>query len=387
MLERVLLTSDVVYNGVGLPLENAAVLVAKESSIDPGTVVVFGKLEDLRSQFPDARVQHLGRAILPAPVNAHTHLDLSHVPFKAAPYAPWIGYVISQRELRGLPAAEHGLELLRAANTSIFGDIVARAEVMPLLLAQEGFTGVAYWEVLGADPDQAEEIFNDTVALIRAWRKLERPNGVRVGLSPHTAHTVSSVLMKKLVAFAKLEGIPLQIHIAESPGELEMFQTGTGVLAQGITRAFDLPLERIFGREPGFDLTCISHLEQMGVLDAKPTLIHAVNVNETDVQTIARAGCTVVTCPRSNRNLECGNLPWKLYAKYGVEIALGTDSVASGETLSIHDEALAALEIHGSSLGWRNIVRYASRGGYKALGMKTPTVQRGDSFSSLSVWK
>jgi aminodeoxyfutalosine deaminase len=387
MLERVLFTADVVYNGVGLPLENAAVLVAKESSIDPGTVVVFGKLEDLRIQFPDARVEHLGRAILPAPVNAHTHLDLSAVPFKAAPYTPWIGYVISQGVLRGLPAAEHGLELLRAANTSIVGDIVARAEVMPFLLAQEGVSGVAYWEVIGANPDQAEDIFTDTVEKIRSWRELERPNGVRVGLSPHTAHTVSSVLMKKLVAFAKLEGIPLQIHIAESPSELEMFQTGSGLLAESITRAFGVSLERIFGRKPGFDLTCVSQLEQLGILEAKPTLIHGVNVVETDVQMIARAGCTVVTCPRSNRNLECGNLPWQLYAKYGVEVALGTDSVASGESLSIYDEALSALTIHGSSLGWRNIVRYASRGGYKALGMKTPTVHRGDSFSSLSVWK
>jgi aminodeoxyfutalosine deaminase len=387
MLERVLFTADVIYNGVGLPLENAAVLVAKDSSLDPGTVVTFGKLEELRTQYPDARVENLGRAILPSPVNAHTHLDLSDVAFKAAPYTPWIGYVISQRELRGLAAAERGLAAILASNVTVFGDIVARAEVMPFLLAQEGVSGVAYWEVLGANPDQADQIFTDTVALIREWRQLERPKGVRVGLSPHTAHTVSSVLMKKLVAFAKLEGIPLQIHIAESPAELEMFQTGTGALAESITRAFGLPLERIFGRQPGFDLTCVSQLEQLGVLDAKPTLIHGVNVVETDVQMIARAGCTVVTCPRSNKNLECGNLPWQLYAKYGVEVALGTDSVASGETLSIYDEALAALAIHGSSLGWRNIVRYASRGGYKALGMKTPTAHRGDSFSSLSVWK
>jgi aminodeoxyfutalosine deaminase len=387
MLERVIFTAEAVYNGVGLPLENAGVLVAKESSSDPGTVVVFGKLEDLRSQYPDARVEHLGRAILPQPVNAHTHLDLSNVAFKAAPYTPWIGYVISQGALRNLEAAKRGLELMRASNTTVFGDIVARAEVMPFLLVQEGVSGVAYWEVLGANPDQAEQIFTDTVALIAEWRKLERPNGVRVGLSPHTGHTVSSVLMKKLVSFAKLEGIPLQIHIAESPSELEMFQTGSGMLAESITRAFDLPLSSIFGREPGFDLTCVSHLEQLGVLEAKPTLIHAVNVLETDVQIIAKAGCTIVSCPRSNRNLECGVLPWRLYAQYGVEVALGTDSVASGETLNIYDEALAALEIHGSSLGWRNIVRYVSRGGYKALGMKTPTVHRGDSFSSLSVWK
>ena len=109
--------------------------------------------------------------------------------------------------------------------------------------------------------------------------------------------------MKKLVAFAKLEGLPMQIHIAESPVEFEMFQTGSGALAQSITRAFNLPLIRIFGREPGTDLTPVNHLEQFGVLEAKPTLIHAVNVLESDVQAIAKAGCTVVTCPRSNRNL------------------------------------------------------------------------------------
>ena len=387
MLERVLLTADVVYNGVGLPLENAAVLVAKESSLDLGTVVTFGKLAELRPLYPDARVEHLGRAILPKPVNAHTHLDLSAVAFKAAPYTPWIGYVISQRELRNLAAAERGLESIRASNTTVFGDIVARAEVMPFLLSQEGVSGVAYWEVLGADPDQADQILQDTVEKIREWRKLERPNGIRVGLSPHTAHTVSSVLMKKLVAFAKLEGLPLQIHIAESPTEFEMFQTGSGALAQSIIRAFNLPLIRIFGREPGTDLTPVNHLEQLGVLEAKPTLIHAVNVLESDVQVIAKAGCTVVTCPRSNRNLECGVFPWQLFARYGVEVALGTDSVASGETLNIYDEAIAAITIHGSFLGWRSIVRFASRGGYKALAMKTPTVHRGDPFSSLSVWK
>jgi cytosine/adenosine deaminase-related metal-dependent hydrolase len=386
MLERVLFTSDVVYNGVGLPLENAAVLVTKESSLDTGTVVTFGKLAELCLLYPDARVEPLGKAILPKPVNAHTHLDLSNVAFKAAPYTPWIGYVISQRELRGLAAAEHGLKIL-TSNTSVFGDIVARAEVMPFLLSQEGVSGVAYWEVLGADPSQADQILQDTIEKIREWRKLERPGGIRVGLSPHTAHTVSSILMKKLVAFAKLEGLPLQIHIAESPSELEMFQTGSGVLAQGISRVFDLPLNRILGREPGLDLTPVNHLEQLGVLEAKPTLIHAVNVLESDVQAIAKAGCTVVTCPRSNKNLECGVFPWQLFARYGVEVALGTDSVASGETLNIYHEALAALEIHGSSLGWRSIVRYVSRGGYKALGMKTPTVHRGDSFSSLSVWK
>jgi aminodeoxyfutalosine deaminase len=102
MLERVIFTAEAVYNGVGLPLENAGVLVAKESSIDPGTVVVFGKLEDLKTQYPDARVEHVGRAILPQPVNAHTHLDLSALAFKALHPLDWL------RDLAGWIAESRG---------------------------------------------------------------------------------------------------------------------------------------------------------------------------------------------------------------------------------------------------------------------------------------
>jgi aminodeoxyfutalosine deaminase len=385
VIERVLYTADAVYNGVGLPLETGGVVVSRGGDIE--TIVAFGKLEQLKTQFPGVQEHRLGRAILPRPVNAHTHLDMSAYPFRALPYFNWIPQVVlANLHLRGLEGAKHGLETLRESGVAAFGDIVARAEVMDFLLEQSEMPGVAYWEVIEPNPAKADEVFQQTIERIHEWRKLERPGGVRVGLTPHTPFTVSGKLMRMLCDFARLEGIPLQIHVAEHPSELELFRTGRGPLADSFAKFVPFGYTEIWGREPDPEFTPVKHLAELGALEAKPTLIHMVNVTEDDVRTVAQAGCVVVSCPRSNRNLECGTFPWALYAKYGVEVGLGTDSVASGETLNIHDEALAALEVHGEKLGLRSVVRWAVKGGYRALGMKPPVVQRGDDFSSLIVW-
>ncbi len=378
-------SADAVYSGVGLPVADGGVLVSAQ-----GTVVAIGKLEGVRAQHPDVRVERAGRALLPAPVNAHTHLDLSGFAYASLPYTDWMRALVAQmvahRELRGVPAARAGLEQLEASGVGAFGDIVAKQEVMEFLLQQSSLTGVAYWEVFAEDPSKADDSFAQTVALVKRWRALERPGGVRVGLSPHTPMTVSSVLMQKLVNFARLEGLPLQIHVAESPAEMQLFQTGAGALAD-VYRAWNLPpISGVIGREPDPALTPVQYLADLGVLEAKPTLVHMVNVTEDDVRTVAQAGCIVVTCPRSNAALHCGTFPWSLYARHGVEIALGTDSVASGQTLDIRDEANAALEIHGAGLSLATVLRWAVKGGYKALGMKPPVIARGDDFSRFTVW-
>jgi cytosine/adenosine deaminase-related metal-dependent hydrolase len=385
VIERVLYGADVVYNGIGLPTPDGGVVVSR--GFETETVVAFGRLEELGRQFQDAQLQHLGRAILPRPVNAHTHLDLTRVPFRALPYFDWIpGVVLANLHLRGLEAARVGLEMTSASGVGAFGDIVARPEVMDYLLTESDVPGVAYWEVLAPDPAQADEVFKDTVERVRVWRTLERPGMVRVGLTPHTPFTVSAKLMTMICEFARLEGLPLQIHVSEHPTEPELFRTGAGPLADAMRGLVRVPFDAVWNRTPDPALTPVKFMAELGVLEARPTLIHMVNVTEEDVKIVAQSGCTVVSCPRSNRNLECGDLPWQLYARYGVEVGLGTDSIASGQSLSIQDEAKAALEVHGEALGLRNVVRWAVKGGYRALGMKPPVVQRGDPFSSLVVW-
>lgn len=385
MLERVLHAATVVYNGVGLPIENGAVLTSGPN------IAAFGKLEELRRAHPDARVEAVGRAILPPPVNAHTHLDLTGFPYRELPYHDWIPWLVGHRRanpgLRGLELARRGLEAVRASGVGAMGDLTNQPEVVPFMLERGELPGVVYWEVLDPNPDTAEETFQATVERVRAWRRLEQPGGMRLGLSPHAPFTVSSVLLKKLSDFARLEGLPLQIHVAESPFEPEMFRTGGGPLAESFGRFGALPFEVTWGRSPNSALTPVSYLADLGVLGARPTLVHMVNVTEDDVRTVAQAGCAVVHCPRSNRALQCGTFPWALYARHGVEVGLGTDSIASGGTLSVFDEMEAALALHGPAAGLRSIVRAAVKGGHRALGSKPPVTGRGEPFSSLRVWR
>lgn len=360
-------TAEVVYAGFGTPMLNGAVAVVGEH------VAGVGALEELRRAFPQAPVIPQGKALTPAPVNAHTHLDLSALPYFRGPYLDFMSYVMGHGEQRNLEAAQTGYGQLRTLGVGAFGDIVARDEVMDWLLGASELPGVAYREVIGANPDRAEEIFQAVKPRFLAWKK--REGRVKVGISPHTAHTVSAPLLKRLSEFARLEGFPLQIHLAESPAEVEYLRADTGPLVP-----FLAPYRGPHWQTPG--LSPVQYLADLGVLGPNLTLVHAVQVDEQDVQTIAQAGCWVVSCPRSNEGLECGEFPWSRYLKHGVEVALGTDSRASSPDLDVRNEALRLWQ----KVDPRVLVRAATRGGYRVLGLEAPRLVRGTPASRIHIW-
>lgn len=384
-----LLSADILYTGMGLPRSPGAVVVGGDRA-SGRTVAATGHPDDLRRLYPQARERRAGPVISPPPVNAHTHLDMSAYPFRALPYFRWIPeHVMANRHLRGLEGAQRGLERIRASGAAGLGDIVWMPGVMEFLLAESEVPGVAYLEVLDPNPDTAQETFERTLARVEQYRRLERPGGMRLGLSPHASYTVSHRLFRLLADYARREALPLQIHVAEHPSEREFFASGTGELAASFLPSVAgrgvSSIEQILGRAPDPALTPVSYLAELGVLDARPTLIHMVAITEDDARTVGQAGCAVVSCPRSNLNLECGVMPWTLLAKHGVEIALGTDSVASGETLDIHDELQAALRAH-PALDARQIVRAAVKGGRRVLGLRVPTIRRGEAWNEAYVW-
>lgn len=372
MLTSRILTAEVVYSGLGTPRADGAVVLQGDR------VAMVGSLTDAQASYPGVPVEHAGFAVSPPPVNAHTHLDLSALPYFSGDYEEFIRHVIRNNALRGAEAAETGLGELRRSGVGAVGDIVANAAAMRLLLGTPGLTGVAYWEVFAPDPAEAEKAFAAVVAQLREFRKLERPEGLKLGLSPHTPHTVSAPLLQKLARLAQTEGLPMQIHVGESPAELELHRSGSGPL-------YELMRPFLSGWKPS-GLSPVGYLEQLGVLAAKPTLVHMVNVSEDDVRTVAKAGCTVVHCPRSNENLRCGRFPWELFAKHGVEIAFGTDSKGSSPDLDVRREVQAARALQGDKASPLALVRAAVKGGYRALGFTPPRFTRGDGADALYVW-
>ncbi|GGJ65774.1 aminodeoxyfutalosine deaminase [Deinococcus aquiradiocola] len=374
------------YTGMGNPVRDGGVVVSG------GVVAAAGSAAELRVNFPQAREVRGGRVIAPPPVNAHTHLDMSLYAFQSLPYFRWIPeVVIAGRHLRGHEGAVVGLDAVRASGASGLGDIVWHPDVMEWLLRESDVPGVAYWEVLDPNPATAQATFEAARARLDAWKKLERPGGMRVGLSPHASYTVSHRLFRLLSEYAAGEGLPMQVHVLEHPSEAELFAGGAGPLAESFLASMrrngvELSIADVIGREPSPELSAVSYLADLGVLQARPTLIHMVNVTPQDITLVAQAGCTVVTCPRSNANLHCGTFPWQAFAAAGVEVALGTDSVASGETLDIHDEVRAAWALH-PELDPRVVVRAAVKGGTRVVGGRVPFIRRGEAWSDLFLWR
>lgn len=371
--------AEVVYSGLGTPRAAGAVAVQRVG--DDARVVAIDRSEALLEAFPAAQSIDAGFAISPPPVNAHCHLDLSTMEFAPGDYLTFIRRVIEHGRVGGRTraAAEVGVSELLASGVRTVGDIVARPEVMEYLLAHPLLGGVAYWEVIGPDPADADRLLAETAQRLRAWRARERLGGVRVGLSPHTPHTVSGPLLQRLARLAQSEGYPLQIHAAESETELAYHRDGSGPLAE-VMQPF----------APGWEpsgTTPIGYLERLGILEARPTLVHGVHVDEDDVRAVQRAGCVVVHCPRSNSALACGRLPWELYARHGVTLALGTDSLGSSRSLSVLDEVAAAAVLHGDRASPLALVRAAVKGGSRALGISPPMVQRGARAGALVRWQ
>lgn len=378
-MQRTLHRAPLVYNGLGNPRRDGAVLV--QEALGKRTIAAIGGGEELSTAFPDTQVQVEPFALSPAPVNAHTHLDLSAMPHLEGRYEEFISAVIahSRSGKRSLASARAGADELLKAGTTVVGDIVTREDVMHFLLGHERLRGVAYWEVIGPAPNDAERVLKETEARLQQFKQLEREGGIRVGLSPHSPHTVSAPLLRGLADLARRMNLPMQLHAAESEGEVSFHRDGTGPLAKTMEQW--LP-----GSWQPSGLSPVAFLDSLGVLSAGPTLVHMVHVSDEDIALVQRHSCTVVHCPRSNAALGCGRFPWERYARQGVTVALGSDSRGSSPSLSVEEEVFAALELHGDKAGTQALVRAAVKGGYRALGLTPPRFVRGDDAAILHSW-
>jgi aminodeoxyfutalosine deaminase len=287
------------------------------------------------------------RSISPI-TNAHTHLELGwtgdYRPGLAGqPFTPWLTAMIEHRRKQGAEsgrlAAESidtGIQALLDSGTTTVGDISSNGlSIKPLL--ESGLQGVVYVEILSRWSREADERLNRARAIIDQWRPHER-NGMCIGLSIHSPYTTHPLLWQKALDYARTENLPLCIHIAESPAEYEFLTGGTGALA-----------DRNAEREGDFAApmtTPIRYLEDLGALDLKPLLVHAVQVNDDDVRRIKASGSSVVHCPRSNLLLRCGRMPLEKYLALDVPVYMGTDGLGSSPSLNIFDEVETAIALH-----------------------------------------
>src|SRR3989441_9034735 len=198
------------------PIEDGAVLVD-----DRGTIAAVGpnlvvptRPGARQLEFPDAH-------LLPGLVNTHTHLELTHLAGTnaAGEFAAWI------RTLRALKdattpeqfsrSAEQGVRDAWAAGVTCIADTGSTGAPLEAL-ARLGGRGIYYHEVFGPDAAQARA---SMVELERAVDRLGALSSarLRLGVSPHAPYTVSERLYRAVDDLARGAGLPVAMHLAESP--------------------------------------------------------------------------------------------------------------------------------------------------------------------------
>jgi len=278
--------------------------------------------------------------------NAHTHLEFSTrerlLPDPSCSFAEWIVRVATDND-RVPPedyaiACEKGvIELARCGTTQV-GDFSKTGGCLPYLI-EYGLTGIVWIQVLG------ERMEKGLLKLERARRIIDLNRGrasnssIEMGLGVHSPYSLNPNLWEPALRYAEAESLSLCIHVAESPSEWELFVRGTGPHRE-LEKALDLPAF------PCPNMSPISYLHKLGALQFSPYLVHAVHVDDEDIDLIQKSRSRVVHCPRSNQRLECGRMPLERYVAKNVDVLIGTDSRASSPSLDVREEMEFARTLH-----------------------------------------
>ena len=347
----------------GPALEHGALLIGAD-----GRILAVGP-DPAVPRPPEAVAEDFGDAVLlPGLINAHTHLELTGLDLAppGADFAAWIRGVRSAKAARApedvLDAARRGLAACWAAGVTTVADTGDSGAVIQAL-AECGGSGIAYHEVFGPHPDQREASLE---GLRQAVARLGRFAGgrVRIGVSPHAPYTVSGPLYAATAAWAREEGLPVAVHLAESPAESALLAGGTGAFAAA-WRDRGIPMPSPLGRTP------VEWLGAHGVLSERTLCIHVVQADERDVERLARANVAIAHCPLSNRAHGHGDAPLARLLAAGLRVGLGTDSVLSVGTLDLLADARAARALAG--LDAAASLSLCTRDAARALGLESET--------------
>ena len=352
------------------PIEDGALLVAGYN------ILSAGSYRELYRANPGVNVVGFDDAIiLPPFVNTHTHLELTDFsawaeaagePDPPAEFVDWVLWLV--RVKRTVAEAQlkssllNGLQASLAAGTGFVGDILTTLSCAPVY-SSSVLKGRVYNEVLGHDLTIVQSRLEEISQILAK----HDPKTFDMGLSPHSSYTLSREAFQVVFDFAKHVGLQNCIHLAESDDEKRFLLDASGPVADKLYQAAQWPVDpsRASGCSPVKAL-CVEGLLKPGDL-----VVHGVEVDTDDISLLKAKGCSVALCPRSNAALNGGKAPVREYLASGVNIALGTDSLASSSSLSIWDELAFSQQWFKGEATPGQWLHIATLGGLKALGRAT----------------
>jgi len=349
-------TADYVFPVSSPPIYKGVVIAEADGKI----VDVLHPEKFSNENFSEDVKHHNHRGILcPGFINAHCHLELSHLKgkFEEGKSLPeFIGKMIKGREAENqviMDAMITAEDTMLANGIVGVGDICNTTDSVPVK-KKKRLRYHNFIELFDITPDQAEKEFEKGIALT------EKFSGAgSTSLTPHAPYTVSAELLKKIYEYAYVRDSVLSIHNQETQSENEMFEKRSGSLFEKLS-SFGTLYQN--WKPTGFRslASTLSHLPKCN----KTLLVHNTYSTEEDINWAHLYSAVIYWCFCPNANLFIENkLPdFQIFIDHGSKILIGTDSYASNYFLSVLEE-LKTISKHDSKIKLETLLQWATLNG------------------------
>jgi cytosine/adenosine deaminase-related metal-dependent hydrolase len=311
--------------------------------VEEGRILAVGPADEL-APLAGESVTDLGACtLLPGLINAHCHLDYTR--FRGAisaghSFTEWIKTINALRRAFSpsdfIASIAEGFELLEESGVTTVANIESLPELLPLLPVPPLRT---WWFLELIDVRQR---INGDETLLGALSFFEQhPEWLGgFGLSPHAPYTASIDLYRLARACGDSHRMIATTHIAESVEEHEMFTHASGPL-------YDFLAEMGRDNSDCGQGSALSHLVEHGVIGGNWIIAHLNYLQDYDYELVAQSGASVVHCPKCHAYFGHAPFPLRELRERGVNICLGTDSLASNNALDMRSEMREVQKIHG----------------------------------------
>jgi 5-methylthioadenosine/S-adenosylhomocysteine deaminase len=340
-------------------------------AVDDGVILAVGTADNIRGNFSAVdTLDGVNRIVMPGLVNGHSHAAMTLLRGVADDLAlmDWLNNYIFPAEVEFVDAefVRIGTELacweMIRGGTTTFVDMYYYPDTIADVVASCGMRALISATVIdqrSPDAEDAADSINKGSNFIERWQG--RNSRITPIFGPHANYTLNAEQLQATRAAAVKFGVPISIHVSESPFEFQYSQDT-------------------------FGMTSIELLDSIGFFEGPTIAAHVVWPTETEIPILADRKVGVIHNPTSNMKIASGIAPVTEMLEAGVRVGLGTDGAASNNDLDMWEEMrLAALlqkveQMNPEVLSAETVLRMATSGGATAIGL-------GDTIGSLETGK
>jgi len=355
-----------------LKIKFRALLTLCSEPIENGLLIIEnGNILEISSEVLNSNANNVldlsDHLLMPGFVNAHCHLGLTALANKLSSennFSKWIHDLIllnsalsDEERIKGILA---GASEMRSSGITGLADYVADPALLDSIY-ELGFRCVLFLETIGFQERRAEVLAREVEAILKSHK-----SNLPLGIAPHAPYSVSTKLLRRLHELSKKYGCLLSTHLAETEEETRFIENGEGPLLELLKnrQAFDENWKPP-AKSPARYLESLSINNHM-------VAVHC-NFIDNDIDLIKAA----VFCPKSTQWFgRSPTIPVKKMLDANIPVALGTDSMASNDSMNFLEEIRMADKLL-PDVSRKEILTMATRYGAEILRFPCGTIEPG----------